>query len=475
MDDVELPPDGPADGWGLDAFWRALVECRNDLTAVLRVVADQVVRVVGDGCVLTTVTPDGEGLEPRAVVHRDPDVAAAMDAALGAGVRIGEGVAGTVAADRRPMVLNDMPPDAMLATVPERFAPFLRAHPVRALMIVPLVAGGELVGTLGAVRTRAQEPYSLADLRVLEGLAERAALALAEALHGPRAIGASDYEAVFAGLTDGVVIATPDGHILAANEAACAILRSTEAEVVAGGRESIVVAEDPRLARLLAERTASGRARSELTLRRGDGAVFVADASTGIYSTADGKARAWVVFRDVTEEVEARQRALARVTELAELAERDDLTGLWNRRGFTAAAQHALATADRAGATSHLLFVDIDCLKRVNDVHGHAAGDAAIVAMAAAIRASVRDVDVAGRLAGDEFLVLLVDTGPDDVGRIVERMQAHLAADPETPPELGFSTGLVERPPRLAATLGELVDAADRDMYQQKVLGRLRR
>jgi diguanylate cyclase (GGDEF)-like protein len=98
-----------------------------------------------------------------------------------------------------------------------------------------------------------------------------------------------------------------------------------------------------------------------------------------------------------------------------------------------------------------------------------------IIAVAAAIDRAVRDVDVAARLGGDEFVVLLTDTAADEVPAIIDRMRRELADDAAAPPVAAFSTGVVERPPGTDSTLADLVSAADREMYQQKVLRRLRR
>ncbi|HEX4866051.1 MAG TPA: diguanylate cyclase [Acidimicrobiales bacterium] len=460
----------------LDDLWEALIECHNDVPALLRLIADRVMEALGDGCVITTVTLDGTALRPAAIRHREPRVESAMQAVLSDQVTaLGEGIAGTVAADRRSMLLNDLPRETLTATTPPQFLPFVRDHPMRALLIVPLVASGELVGTLGAMRTESDEPYTLYDLHLLEALGERAALAMADAVAGPRSIGGADYEAIYRHNRDGVLLTTPDGHILAANPAACALLGRTERDIVRGGREAVLVPTDPRLASALAERAAAGHARAELTMRRGDGTTFEADVTSTIFTTPDRKVRAVVIFRDMSEEVAAREAALARFVELEQAADRDPLTGLWNRRGFGVAAEQALASADRDGHLAQILFIDLDGLKALNDAEGHAAGDAAILALARAIGASIRDADVACRLGGDEFLVLLVDASSQDVTRVIDRVRAELASEPADAKTLSFSTGSAERPPHLDLRLDELIEAADRDMYQQKVLHRLRR
>ena len=470
---TDLPATpGPSDQ---ESFWRLLVEQHHYLPALLRLLAQHVVDLLGDGCVLTTVTPDGTELHPSAIVHRDPVVADAMHAVLSRpNTRIGEGIAGTVAADRRPIVMNDLEPQTITETTPARFLPFVRDHPIRSMLIVPLVAGGELVGTLGSLRTSSDAPYTPEDLSLMEALADRAAHAVADAMAGPRAIGVPDFEAIYRYNLDGVLITTPDGHVLAANPAACEILGRSEREIIHGGRDAIVVTEDPRLAPALAARAAAGRARTELTLRRDDGTTFEADVASTIYTTPDHKVRTVLIFRDMSDEVEARELAKARVVELEQVAERDPLTGLRNRRGFAMAAEHALASADRAGVVSQVVFVDLNGLKETNDRLGHAAGDAAIIALGRALERSIRESDVACRLGGDEFAALLVGTSADEVPSIVERIRHELACDQNVSGDIGFAAGSVERAPHSSERLDELVVQADQVMYQQKVVARLR-
>lgn len=208
-------------------------------------------------------------------------------------------------------------------------------------------------------------------------------------------------------------------------------------------------------------------------MRKGDGSTFAADVSSAIYTTPEGKVRAVFIFRDVSDRAVAQQMTLARLAELEDAADRDPLTGLWNRRGFRIAAEQALASADRERAAAQLVFLDLDGLKAINDEQGHAAGDDAIRALASAVDRAIREPDVAGRFGGDEFVVLLVGAPSDEVPTIIDRIAGELPADGPHP--LTFSTGVVERPAGDRTELDELIDAADRDMYQQKVVHRLRR
>ncbi|HEX9836830.1 MAG TPA: GGDEF domain-containing protein [Alphaproteobacteria bacterium] len=100
----------------------------------------------------------------------------------------------------------------------------------------------------------------------------------------------------------------------------------------------------------------------------------------------------------------------ARIAFLEGLSRTDELTGLLNRRGFEDELKRALARARRSGETGVLIACDVDGFKRINDTHGHAAGDDVLHRLARTIAASVREIDAVARLGGDEFAVLLTAT-----------------------------------------------------------------
>ena len=104
----------------------------------------------------------------------------------------------------------------------------------------------------------------------------------------------------------------------------------------------------------------------------------------------------------------------ARVAELEAHAESDPLTGVMNRRGFEREFTRAAAYLQRYGGNAALVYLDLDGFKQVNDRFGHAAGDAVLVAVAAALTAAVRASDIVARIGGDEFAVLLWNLSPQD-------------------------------------------------------------
>ena len=106
----------------------------------------------------------------------------------------------------------------------------------------------------------------------------------------------------------------------------------------------------------------------------------------------------------------------------------DELTGLFNRRGFDDAFARALAVADRLGCTGVLAFIDLDSFKSINDRLGHLAGDAVLSAVADILRRSVRATDIVARFGGDEFVALLVHTATADGRRRAEALDRRLNA-----------------------------------------------
>ena len=119
-----------------------------------------------------------------------------------------------------------------------------------------------------------------------------------------------------------------------------------------------------------------------------------------------------------------------RLAEAERLADRDTLTPLLNRRAFMREVQRAIAVARRHGAPASVIYFDLDGFKGVNDRYGHAAGDAALVAVAERLLAEVRESDVVGRLGGDEFAVLLLHADRDGANQKAEGLKAAVCGEP---------------------------------------------
>src|SRR5437764_2483980 len=154
----------------------------------------------------------------------------------------------------------------------------------------------------------------------------------------------------------------------------------------------------------------------------------------------------------------------------------DDLTHLYNSRCMDQVLRRETKRASRSGRPLSLLFIDLDGFKSINDTHGHLAGSRALVEAAAVIRGSARETDVVARFGGDEFALVLPDTGGDGayaVGeRIRERISAHcFLAGNGLDIHLTASVGVATLPDA-AASAEELVQAADRAMYRVKDSGK---
>lgn len=181
-----------------------------------------------------------------------------------------------------------------------------------------------------------------------------------------------------------------------------------------------------------------------------------------------------------SQELAQRNAELARQQELLQdLVQHDSLTGLLNRRAFTQQAQLLCQRAARDGSTLAVVMLDLDFFKRVNDHYGHPAGDAVIIHMADVIRASVRDTDLAARVGGEEFMLVLPHSSADNAGVVAEKIRHQLAQAPLVlpsgqPVSMTVSAGVVACQPMDATHFEALYSAADGALYQAKQAGRNR-
>jgi len=154
----------------------------------------------------------------------------------------------------------------------------------------------------------------------------------------------------------------------------------------------------------------------------------------------------------------------------------DDLTHLYNSRYLNSMLRRETKRASRSGRPLSLLFIDLDGFKGVNDTHGHLSGSRALVEAAAVIRGSARETDVVARFGGDEFAVVLPDTGGEGAFAVGERVRDRIAAHKFLARDgldirLTASVGLATLPD-VAASADELVAAADKAMYGVKDSGK---
>ncbi len=164
----------------------------------------------------------------------------------------------------------------------------------------------------------------------------------------------------------------------------------------------------------------------------------------------------------------------AAMQKLADLAMRDDLTGLYNRRYVMEVLGRQKALADRGHVGFTLCYCDLDHFKRVNDRFGHQRGDDVLREFGELADQVVRSVDFVSRFGGEEFLLVLVDADAEEAGRVASRLGERtraLEVDPRHPDyRLSVSVGIAEFRP--GETIEDVIQRADRALYQAKSSGR---
>ncbi|HEX3250181.1 MAG TPA: EAL domain-containing protein [Pyrinomonadaceae bacterium] len=185
-------------------------------------------------------------------------------------------------------------------------------------------------------------------------------------------------------------------------------------------------------------------------------------------SSVDGGGLVHVV-RDITERKKLEET-------LRNSSLKDDLTGLFNRRGLLKQAAPYFDFARRQKETLLLLFIDLDGMKRINDEFGHNEGDNALINTAAILNRSFRSSDIIARLGGDEFTVLVTDlhaNKEEAIARLNENLKAYNATD-QRGHKLAFSIGVATLEPERMTCFEELLEQADQAMYEQKRMKRRR-
>jgi diguanylate cyclase (GGDEF)-like protein/PAS domain S-box-containing protein len=207
-------------------------------------------------------------------------------------------------------------------------------------------------------------------------------------------------------------------------------------------------------------------------IRRGDGSLRYIQARARIYSNAAGKpVRLVGTNEDITE-----SRTLLDKLELQ--ANQDYLTGLSNRRHFMEQGEIELARVQRYGESLSAFMLDIDHFKNINDTRGHKAGDTVLQKLGHLLRETLRTVDIIGRIGGEEFAILLPETGLQEAAGIAERLReiiAHSDVILEAGLPLHFTVSIgVATLKEKDTNLDILLNLADKALYQAKGSGRNR-
>ncbi|WP_272475559.1 diguanylate cyclase [Baekduia alba] len=208
-----------------------------------------------------------------------------------------------------------------------------------------------------------------------------------------------------------------------------------------------------------------------------------ADVEDVVGALRDGAVDVWTGAR-VAPELIARVRvayrsrqmldlALRRYNDLEDLAYRDELTELPNRRGASRQIDVLISRARRHGHQLALLLIDADRFKLVNDEHGHAVGDIVLRELASRLRERVRREDVVGRWGGEEFVVALPETTPDGAAAVAESLRDAIACTPIAADDQALAmTVSIGVAAWTGQELDVLVSRADRALYAAKAAGR---
>ncbi len=287
-----------------------------------------------------------------------------------------------------------------------------------------------------------------------------------------------DWQTIVDALQDGVGVLDEDGRIIHANQAAIAILGRSTAQLI--GRTPLELdlgAVDENGSPLSLDKYPSAKAKRSGTpvreqmigIQHPDGRLRWLSVSAAPMGAEARPAAAVLTFRDVTERRDYE-------AELHRLAEVDELTGLPNRRAFLAVLADHLASRRREDARGALLVLDLDRFKELNDTLGHAVGDRVLVHAARAMEERLRATDYLGRLAGDEFAVLLPRATEQQAERVAEvladRLREEALPTVRGVSQVSASIGVVPLSGAAGASVDRALQYADDAMYAAKAAGR---
>lgn len=273
--------------------------------------------------------------------------------------------------------------------------------------------------------------------------------------------------------SDMISVASWEGRFLYVSPASAALLRYDPEELVGSTLYDHIHESDRSIVRrvhlMVLEKMSTGMVAYRVQRKDRHYIWFESTIREVPRSGRDTPRELVIVSRDITERKLQEDR-------LKDMAILDELTGLYNRRGFMALASQQLKQARRNKRHALLLFADLDGLKWINDTHGHADGDRALIAAAEVFNRTFRDSDLVARIGGDEFAILAIEADTDSVEAIRARLKAALdSANSSThrPYPISVSVGIVPYDPDRHHSVEDLMATADREMYVHKAAQRV--
>ncbi len=290
----------------------------------------------------------------------------------------------------------------------------------------------------------------------------------AEALHEAH----ERFEQVFQNAAIGMAVVSLEGRFVKVNRALCELTGHAEAALLASSFADVTHPDDVDADRAEAERLLAAEVASYEMEKRcicADGRVVWVLLSVSLVRTAQHEPLQYIAqLQDISERKQFEH-------ELRRRAEHDALTGLRNRARFEEDLAQQLARCRRYDERAALLVIDLDAFKRLNDEHGHKAGDEALKHVAATLTASVRDSDIVARWGGDEFVVLAPHSDASEARQLADGVLERLRSSPLSigarATVVSASVGVAELGGG-ALTADEAFSLADASMYEAKRAGR---
>jgi diguanylate cyclase (GGDEF)-like protein/PAS domain S-box-containing protein len=401
---------------------RAIASAGNDLTAVMQLVADSCVGIIGADGAMVNLLEEGDILHTRAANG-------IAEKAFDARRPLSGSVARFAIATGEPILIEDSESDA-------RINQELRAKVGdKSLICVPLFQGADVIGTLNVLSRSEDERLNEDDRQTLEMLSVVLSAAISHAAEYEARRGQAEaftrFRTLFEGASIGILRLCPDGCAVEANPATEEMLGYSAAELATMSFRDYMHREDlVRADVLFRDLLLGGRESFQLEARytRKDGEIVWAHVRAALERDQDG-APAYAVT--MIENITARKQAEAELIRQSELnqhqALHDPLTGLPNRLLFGERIQHAITHAERSDKGLAIMMMDLNRFKEVNDSLGHQAGDELLKEVGERLRGALRASDTVARLGGDEFGLLLPDPSQtDDVIRVIERIRTAL-------------------------------------------------
>jgi diguanylate cyclase (GGDEF)-like protein/PAS domain S-box-containing protein len=262
----------------------------------------------------------------------------------------------------------------------------------------------------------------------------------------------------------GMALVGLEGQWLDVNQALCDLVGYSQDELLARTFQDLTHPDDLDADLALVEDVLAGRRATYQMHKRylhADGRVIWIQLSVSVATDEDGRPLHFISqIQDCTEQRELEQR-------LRHQAEHDPLTGLANRRRFEVELERQIERCSRHPESAALAVIDLDGFKAVNDSHGHAAGDKLLTVVAGALRRRVRSTDVAARIGGDEFAVILIGVDEPAAATAAAAL-ATAIAEHSLATGLGTTASVGVAMIEPGSSADELFARADREMYAAK-------